>query len=80
MFLIDRLLIGAPIAGLKFVFRQIANMAEQELADTEAIREDLFALHRAYEQGALDEETYASEEKALMARWRAAQARRLERR
>jgi hypothetical protein len=77
MFLLDRLLIGAPVAGFKFVLKQIADMAERELAaNEEAVRQEIFDLHREYEQGALDEATFVARERRLLARWREARSRR----
>lgn len=75
MLLIDRILVGLPVAGFKFVLRQIANVAEQEMDDAQAVRDELLELHRAYEEGAVDDATYAARERALMERWRAARRR-----
>lgn len=76
MFLLDRILVGLPVAGLRFVLRQVANLAEREMDDAEAVRDEILDLHRAYEAGTVDDETYAETERALMARWRAARQRR----
>ena len=72
MFLLDRLLIGAPLAGFKFVLRTIANVADAELADDEEkVMADIRALHARFEAGEVDEAAFRAEEAPLMERWRA---------
>lgn len=72
MFLVDDLLVRLPLAGFRFVLRQIANVADQELVDDPArIREELLALNQAYDSGAIDEATFKARERELLARWRA---------
>ena len=78
MFLLDRLLLGAPIAGFKFVLRTIADVAENELADDEQkVMADIRALHARYEAGELSESAFRAEEAPLMERWRALRRRAL---
>ena len=78
MFLIDRLLLGVPIAGFKFVLRTIADVAEQELADDEEkVMRDIRSLHARFEAGELDEADFRRQEQPLMERWRALRRRAL---
>jgi hypothetical protein len=78
MFLLDRLLLGAPIAGFKFVLRTIADVAENELADDEQkVMADIRALHARYEAGELSEGAFRAEEAPLMERWRVLRRRAL---
>ena len=47
--------IGGPIAGMKFIFNQILEMAERELYDEDRIREDLLLLQLQLEEGEVSE-------------------------
>jgi len=73
-------LLGAPItlpmAGLKFVFQQIADLADQELNDESVIREQLLLLQVQLEDGDIDEADYAEREAELLARMREIKARK----
>ena len=78
MFLLDRLLLAAPIAGFKFVLRTIANVADQELADDETkVMTDVRALHVRFVAGELTETEFRELEAPLMERWRALRRRAL---
>ena len=78
MFLLDRLLLGPPIAGLKFVLRTIANVADQELQDDEEkILVDIRSLHSRLEAGEVGEREFRRLERPLMERWRALKRQRL---
>jgi len=78
MFLLDRLLIGVPMAGFKFVLQTIANVAEQETEDDEEkVMSDIRALHARFESGELSESEFRAEESPLMERWRALRRRAL---
>src|SRR5438105_4524501 len=73
-------LLGAPftlpMAGLKFVFQQIADLADQELYDESVIREQLLLLQVQLEDGDIDEADYAEREAELLARMREIKARK----
>lgn len=78
MFLLDRLLLGAPIAGFRFVLKQLANIADRELIDDEEkIMLDIRALHERRETGEITERTFRSRERVLMERWRTVKRARL---
>ncbi|TME99305.1 MAG: gas vesicle protein GvpG [Chloroflexi bacterium] len=73
-------LLGAPItlpmAGLKFVFQQIADLADQELNDENAVRDQLLLLQVQLEDGDIDEDDFAEQEPELLARLRDIKARK----
>ncbi len=73
-------LLGAPFtlpgAGMKFIFNQIADMANQELDDESVLREDLLLLQVQYEDGDVDVDEYVEREAALMVRLREVKARK----
>ncbi|HEX5414166.1 MAG TPA: gas vesicle protein GvpG [Chloroflexota bacterium] len=66
--------IGGPIAGMKFIFNQILEMAERELYDEDRIREDLLLLQLQLEEGEVSEDEYVEREAEIMARLREARA------
>jgi cytochrome c-type biogenesis protein CcmH/NrfG len=65
-----------PMAGVKFAFQQIADMAEQELNDDAVLREQLILLQVQLEEGDIDEEEFGEREAELMSRLREIKARR----
>jgi len=73
-------LLGAPFtlpgAGMKFIFNQLAELADQELDDERVLREDLLLLQVQYEDGDIDDDEYAEREAALMVRLREVKARK----
>jgi len=73
-------LLGAPFtlpgAGMKFIFNQLADLADQELDDESVLREDLLLLQVQYEEGDIDDDEYAEREAALMVRLREIKARK----
>jgi hypothetical protein len=73
-------LLGAPltlpIAGMKFVFQQVADLADQELNDESGVREQLLLLQVQLEDGDIDEDEYAEREAELLARLRDIKARK----
>ena len=73
-------LLGAPFtlpgAGMKFIFNQIADMANQEMDDESVLREDLLLLQVQYEDGDVDVDEYVEREAALMVRLREVKARK----
>ena len=72
-------LLGAPftlpVAGLRFVFEQVADLADQELNDEGLVREQLLLLQLQLEEGDIAEEDFAAQEAELLARLRAIKAR-----
>ncbi len=73
-------LLGAPLtlplAGMKFVFQQIADLAEQELNDESVVRDQLLLLQVQLEEGDIDEDEFVEREAELLARMREIKARK----
>lgn len=73
-------LLGAPFtlpgAGMKFIFKTIADLADQELNDESVAREQLILLQVQYEEGDVDDDEYAEREAELLARLREIKARK----
>jgi hypothetical protein len=65
-----------PGAGMKFIFNQIADLADQELDDESVIREQLLLLQVQLEEGDIDDDEYVEQEAALMVRLRELKARK----
>jgi hypothetical protein len=67
-------LLGAPItlplAGMKFVLDQIAELADQELNDEGALRDQLLLLQVQLEDGDVSEEEFSEREAEVLARMR----------
>jgi len=61
---------------MKFIFNQIAELADQEMDDESMLREDLLLLQVQYEEGDIDDDEYAEREAALMVRLREVKARK----
>ena len=68
--------ISLPMAGMKFVFQQIADLADQELNDEGTLREQLLLLQVQLEEGDIDEDDFAEREAELLARMREIKARK----
>jgi hypothetical protein len=62
--------VSLPVAGLKFVLQQVADLADRELNDEAALREQLLLLQVLLEDGDIDEAEYAEREADLLARLR----------
>lgn len=77
MFLIDDLLL-APVNGFKFILTQIQKIAERELNDDSAIKEELLELQMRLELDDISEAEFARREAELFARLRAIKARQLQ--
>jgi Gas vesicle protein G len=75
-------LLGAPLtlpaSGIKFVFQQIADLADAELNDESVAHEQLLLLQVQLEEGDLDEDEYLEREAELMQRLREIKARKRE--
>ena len=73
MLIIDRVLllpITGPIAGIRWCMKQVVNMAEHELMDDGAVKDELLELQMALETGDISEEDYTAREAVLMRRLR----------
>jgi hypothetical protein len=74
VFVVDDLLL-APIRSVLWIFREIHNAAQEELADeAESITAELSNLYMRLETGKVSEEEFAAEEKILLERLDRAQA------
>jgi hypothetical protein len=75
-------LLGAPftlpMAGMKFIFQQVADLADHELYDPSVVHEQLMLLQMQLEEGDIDEADYVEREAELMARLREIKARQQE--
>jgi hypothetical protein len=65
-----------PAAGLKFVFQQVADLADHELYDESVVHEQLLLLQVQLEDGEIDEDDYVAREAELMVRLREIRARK----
>jgi hypothetical protein len=77
MLLIDDLLL-LPISGLKFVFRTLHKVAEEQYTDDAPIKQRLLELQLQLESGEISEQEYVAEEAAIMRELRAIQQRKRE--
>ena len=68
--------ISLPIAGMKFIFQQVADLADQELNDEGALREQLLLLQVQLEEGDIEDDVFAEREADLSARMRAIKERK----
>jgi hypothetical protein len=58
-----------PAAGIKYCFNKVLEVAEQELTDDTAVKEELILLNMRYEDGEIDEAEFRRQEAPLLARW-----------
>jgi hypothetical protein len=78
MFLLDDLLVGAPLAAFRFVLRQLANVADRELHDDEdKVIGELRSLHARFEAGEIGQRAFRRAERLLLERWRVLKRRRM---
>lgn len=68
-----------PAAGVKFVFNQLIETAEQEMMDDGPVKEALLELQMKLEEGEIEEEDFAEQEAALFQRLRDIRAYREQR-
>jgi hypothetical protein len=68
--------LSLPMAGMKFLFQQVADMADQELNDDTVVREQLLLLQLQLEEGDIEEDDFAEQEAVLLARLREIRARK----
>jgi hypothetical protein len=77
MLLIDDLLL-MPIDGLKFVFRTLARVAEEQYTDDAPLKERLLELQVRLDSGEVTEEEYVAEEAQILRELREIQNRKRE--
>ena len=77
MFLIDDLLL-LPIDGMKFVFRTLAKVAEEQYTDDAQVKERLLELQVRLENGDVTEDQYVAEEAASLRELREIENRKRE--
>src|SRR5688500_2296528 len=68
-----------PAAGVKFVFNQLIETAEQEMMDDGPVKEALLELQMRLEDGEIEEEEFAEQELVLFQRLREIRAYREQR-
>jgi len=81
MFLLDDLLLlplRVPVAGFRWVMKQIQTMADEELMNDQPWKERLIELQMMLELGEISEEDYGREEAQVFAALREIRARREE--
>jgi hypothetical protein len=77
MFLLDDLLL-MPIDGMKFVFRTLARIAEEQYTDDAPVKERLLELQVRLENEEISEAEYVREEAEILRELRAIQNRKRE--
>jgi hypothetical protein len=61
---------------MKFVFKQVADLADQELNDEGTLREQFLLLQVQLEEGDIEDDEYIEQEAALLTRLREIKARK----
>lgn len=69
-------ILSAPVNGLLRVFEEIAQRAESEIYDDEAVKAELTALYSKFEAGAISEKDFEEQEMALALRLEEIEQRR----
>lgn len=77
MFLIDDLLF-LPLDGMKFIFRTLGRMAEEQYTDDAPVKERLLELQVRLENGDISEKEYVKEEATILRELREIQNRKRE--
>ncbi len=73
-------LVTAPFRGLLWVFEEIAERAEKELYDEDAVKAELMEIYRKLEAGSLSEEEFNRLEAELVERLEKIDERKKQRR
>ena len=68
--------VSLPMAGMKFIFQQVADLADAELNDESVLREQLILLQVQLEEGDIEEDEFVEREAELVARMREIKARK----
>jgi len=58
-----------PAAGIRYCFNKVIEMAETELTDDTAVKEELLLLNERYDQGEIDDAEFRRQEAPLLARY-----------
>jgi gas vesicle protein GvpG len=58
-----------PAAGIKYCLKQVIDMAEQEMTDDTAVKEELMLLNLRLEDGEIDEAEFKRQEAPLLVRY-----------
>ena len=58
-----------PAAGIKYCLKQVIEMAEQEMTDDTAVKEELMLLNLRFEDGEIDDAEFRRQEAPLLARY-----------
>jgi hypothetical protein len=58
-----------PAAGIRYCFNKVLEMAEQEMTDDTAVKEELLLLNMRYDDGEIDEAEFRRQEVPLLARF-----------
>src|SRR2546423_2511109 len=58
-----------PAAGIKYCLNKVVEMAEQEMTDDTAVKEELMLLNLRFEDGEIDEAEFRRQEAPLLARY-----------
>ena len=66
--------IAGPVAGIRWSLGKVVQVAEEELTDDTAVKQDLLALQMELEVGAIDDDEYVAREALLMQRLREVRA------
>src|SRR5256714_12827719 len=77
MFLIDDILLS-PITGMKFIFRTLAKVADEQYTDDAPVKERLLELQVRLENGDISEKDYVKEEAEILRRLREVENRKRE--
>jgi hypothetical protein len=62
--------VAGPIAGIQWTLRKVQQVAEEELTDDSAVKQELMELQMQLELGDIDEDEYVRREAELMQRLR----------
>lgn len=58
-----------PAAGIKYCFNKVIEMAEEEMTDDSAVKEELLLLNMRFDEGEIDEAEFRRQEAPLLARY-----------
>lgn len=58
-----------PAAGIKYCLAKVVEMADQEMTDDTAVKEELMLLNLRFEDGEIDEAEFRRQEAPLLARY-----------
>ena len=78
MFLLDDIFLGLPVSGLKFVFRTLQKVAEEQYTDTGPIKERLLELQLQLESEEITEAEYVQREAEILRELREIENRKRE--